>query len=115
MGDIQTLSEVPMSVAQLKKQLEKIKERDNELDFRAAKTEEYLSQIHTIEKPDQLFQKIAALEIPRLKESQINKIIDIMPASIRDLKVVLQGYSLTVSNESMKKIIDFIKEFAEKK
>ncbi len=99
----------------LKKQLEKIKERDKELDFRAAKTEEYLEQLNTVGKADQLFQKIAALEVPRLRESYIHKIIDIMPASIRDLKVVLQGYSLTVSNDSMKKIVELIKEFADKK
>lgn len=115
MGDIQTLSEVSMNASELRKRLESVKERDKELGFRAAKTEEYLVQIHAVEKPDQLFHKIASLEIPRLKDSHINKIIDIMPASVRDLKVVLQGYSLTASNDNMKKIIDILKGFADKK
>ena len=115
MGDTQLVSEVSMCANELKKHLGKIKDRDKELDFRAAKTEEYLSQISTTEKSEQLFKKLLDLGIPRLKESYIHKIIDIMPAAPRDLKVVLQGYSLTLSNDASKKIIDVVKEFADKK
>src|SRR3989338_4795729 len=115
MGDNHLVSEISICANELKKYLGKIKDRDKELDFRASKTEEYLSQISTTEKSEQLFKKILELGIPRLKESQIHKIIDIMPASQRDLKVVLQGYSLTLSNDASKKIIDVVKEFADKK
>lgn len=115
MADTQTLSEVSINSGDLKNCIKRIKERDKELDFRAAKTEEYLSQISTTEKSEQLFKKLLELNIPRLKESHIHKIIDIMPAAQRDLKVVLQGYSLTLSNDAVKKIIDTIKEFADKK
>ena len=45
----------------------------------------------------------------------MHKIIDIAPANLNELKVVLQGYPITINNESMKKIADTINEFLEKK
>jgi len=115
MADAQIISENPMNMYQLKKELERIKKRDNELNFRAARTEEYLNQIAVHKNADELFDRIMRLNIPRLKEQHIHKIIDVTPTTVNELKVVLQGYTLTVNNESMKKIVDTINEFLEKK
>ena len=115
MTDMQIISETPVNIYQLKKELEKIKKRDSELNFRANKTEEYLHQVASLKNADELFEKIMRLNIPRLKEQHIHKIIDIAPATVNDLKVVLQGYTITLNNESMKKIVDTINEFLEKK
>ena len=115
MGDMQIISETPINMHQLKKELEKIKKRDKELNFRANKTEEYLHQVLANVKDGDLFEKVQKLNIPRLKDQHIHKIIDINPTTINELKVILQGYTITVSNESMKKIIDTINEFLEKK
>ncbi len=115
MADMQIISEAPTNIYQLKKALEKIRKRDNELNFRAAKTEEYLNQVVTIKNADELFSKIAALEIPRLKEQHIHKIIDTAPTTVNDLKVVLQGYTITINNDAMKKIVTAISEFLESK
>ena len=115
MTDMQIVSEVPMNMYQLKKELERIKKRDNELNFRANRTEEYLHQIATLKNSEELFDKIMKLNIPRLKEQHIHKIIDVAPTTVNDLKVVLQGYTITLNNESMKKIVDTLNEFLEKK
>ena len=102
------ISETPISAAQLKEELAKIKQRDKELNFRALKTEEHLEHISPSKNIDALFDKISKLNISRLKEQHIRKIIDIMPATIKDLKVVMQGYTISLSNENMKKIIDIL-------
>ena len=115
MGDTQIISETPINIYQLKKELEKIKKRDSELNFRASRTEEYLNQVLALKNAEALFDKLAKLNIPRLKEQHIHKIIDITPATLNELKVVLQGYTITLNNESMKKIVDTINEFLEKK
>ena len=115
MGDMQIVSETPINIYQLKKELEAVKKRDKELNFRANRTEEYLNQIMTIKNADELFDKIAKLNIPRLKENHISKIIDIMPTTSNELKTVLQGYIITINNESIKKIVDLLNEFLEKK
>ena len=115
MTDMQIVSEAPMNMYQLRKELEKIKKRDNELNFRANRTEEYMHQVATLKNSEELFEKIMKLNIPRLKEQHIHKIIDVAPTTVNDLKVVLQGYTITLNNESMKKIVDTINEFLEKK
>ena len=115
MTDMQIIAETPINIYQLKKELEKIKKRDTELNLRSNKTEEYLNQIALHKDADELFSKIMSLNIPRLKEQHISKIIDIAPTTVDELKVVLQGYTMTINNESMKKIVDAIDEFFEKK
>jgi len=105
------INETPISMHELKKELEKIKKRDKELNFRAAKTEEYLQQITTLKKSGELYKKIVKLNIPRLRDQHIKKIIDILPATVKDLKVVLQGYTLTINNENAKKIVDVVNKF----
>lgn len=115
MADMQILSETPINIYQLKKELERIKKRGNELNFRANRTEDYLNQIAVHKDADKLFDKLLKLNIPRLKEQHIHKIIDITPTTLNDLKVVLQGYTITLNSESMKKIVDAVNEFLEKK
>ena len=109
------LSETPISAYQLKEELDKIKKRDKELNLRATKTEEHLERIETPKNVDALFDKISKLDISRLKEQYIRKIIDIMPTTIKDLKVVMQGYTISLNNENMKKIVDTINKFKENK
>lgn len=109
----QILKEEPITSAQVKEELKKIKSKDKELNFRAQKTEDYLNQVVTdAKKTADLVKKLTDLKIPRLKEDQIVKIADIMPTTEKDVKVVLQGYALTVTKENMGKIAKTVAEFA---
>lgn len=110
MATADILAENPISMYELKAELEKIKKRDKELNFRSARTEEYLNQVALSKKSADLYEKLAKLEVPRLKESHLKKIIDIMPKTVNDLKVVLQGYTVSVSNENIKKMVDIINQ-----
>jgi DNA-directed RNA polymerase subunit F len=115
MADMQIISEAPIGTYQLRKELDRIRKRDDELNFRAQKTEEYLQNFESVKGAEGIFDKMMKLNIPRLKEQHVHKIIDLMPTSISELKVVLQGYTITVNNDSMKKIIDTITEFSGEK
>ena len=111
------ISEKPVTITELKQEIDKIKNRDKELNFRVGKTEEYLSHFMTLSKAkeDELIKKLEKLNIPRLKDIHITKIVDIVPKTVDELKIILQGYTITVNNDNIKKIVDIIKEFAEKK
>ncbi len=115
MADMHILSETPINMYQLKKELERIKKRDNELNFRANKTDEYLNNVMAHKNADELFDKLAKLKIPRLKEQHIHKIIDITPTTANELKIALQGYTITINSDSMEKIVGTINEFLAKK
>jgi DNA-directed RNA polymerase subunit F len=112
MGNPEIVSETPVSMHDLKEELVKIKKRDKELNYRATKVEEYLNQfVHLKNKQyTEIKEKIEKLQVPRLRELHIYKILDVMPANIEELKTILQGYTITVSNENLKKIVDIITE-----
>jgi DNA-directed RNA polymerase subunit F len=112
---IKVLEEKPVTAAEVKDELKKIKKADKELNFRAQKTEDYLNQIVSDSKKSaELAKKLEGLKIPRLREQQIAKLVDIMPTTEQDVKFVLQGYALTVTKDNMKKIAKAIEDFAKK-
>ena len=113
MSKAQIITKESISLAELKDSLEKIQKRDEEVGFRAGKAIEYINSVSVLTKKEyeELKQKIMALEVPRLKEEHINKIIDFMPKSKDDLEVIIQGYPITVSKESMEKIVSEILSF----
>ena len=110
----QVVEEVPLNIVEVKEMLRKIKDRDQELNFRAQKTAEYLEAIQTI-KPKQakeLKEKLEALEIPRVKEAQVQKIIDIMPKTVDGVKTVFSGLNISVTADNVKKVATLINEYA---
>jgi len=111
------LSEEPMSLSEVKESLDEIKKRDKELTFRANKTEEYVNQfaILGIKKATELEEKLTALNIPRLKPLHIKKVVDILPKTANEVKVLLQGYTVTVKADHIKKIADTVAGFVPKK
>ncbi len=111
------LKEEPMSIPEVKEDLANIKKRDKELTFRGTKAEDYLAQYSDIDgkKAKELYSKIDGLKIPRLKDLHVKKLIDLLPATANDVKIVLQGYAVTVKADGLKKIAEAIKGFAPKK
>ncbi len=108
------LQQTPVTMAGLKEELEKIKKSYKEPGLRSQKTEEYFSQFVglDIKKVAELRAQLEKLNIPRLKDTHIVKIIDLLPKTVDDLKVILQGYALTVSNDNLKKIVEVVKKQA---
>ncbi len=108
------LEQSPMNMAQVKDELGKIEKRDGELNFRAQKTVEHLKQLSILSKTKaaELEKKLTELAIPRMKDIHIHKIIDMLPTSVEDLKVILQGYTLTIKADNQKKIVELVKDYA---
>ncbi len=107
------LEKKPITIAEVKDNLKKIQKRDEELNFRGGKTIDHVNEVPTISlsKTKELHKKIETLEIPRLKDIHIVKIIDTMPESHEHLKVILSGYNATITKENMQKIIDVVDEY----
>ena len=109
------LSEIPTNVSEVKEALKAIQKRDEELNFRAAKTQEYLDQFVKL-KPKEakdLYKNIEDLQVPRLKPEHIHKLIDILPTMADEVKMVLQGYTITVTKENLGKLADTVKSVVE--
>ena len=104
---------VPITSSELKEELKRIKKRDTELNFRSNKTSEYLENFKLIKHSDvaKLTEKLQSLNVSRLRDEQIVKIIDLMPTSVEDLKVILSGYNISLPNDVSEKIVAVVKEF----
>ena len=102
MADVEILSEAPINAYQLKEELQ------------ASKTEDYLNSVLSVKDWKALFDKLQKMDVPRLRENHIHKIIDLLPETAQDVKVILQGYSVTVSQENMKKIAELVSSFTKK-
>jgi len=110
MSKPEIIEKTPISMAQLKSELNAVAKRDKEPGFRATKTLEYINSFSTLSMNDfnSLKKELEKLNIPRLKEEHIVKILDVMPTTANEVAVLLQGYTVTVSKENMKAIADVI-------
>jgi len=114
---IEVVEKKAVSMAQVKAELEEVKKRDGELSFRSAKVEDYLNELVKLKEKEakELYDKLVALNIPRFKEVHLAKMIDLLPKSVDEVKLVLQGYSITVSKEHTEAIVQAVAEFLPKK
>lgn len=105
------ISEEPISMTELREEMEKLKKREGEPNIRVGKVEEYLNSFVTLsgKEGQELFDKLMKLNIPRLKELHVKKMLDLTPGSVNDVKMLLQNYTVTISNENAKKIVDILK------
>ena len=99
------LEETTVPLFEVKASLEKNQEA-GELNFRANKTLEYLQQVPIVKKKDgeKRIKELQELQIPRMKDAIVHKLVDVRPASVEELKGVLSAYTLTVTKENLEKI-----------
>ncbi|MBS3157033.1 hypothetical protein J4442_02555 [Candidatus Woesearchaeota archaeon] len=117
MSDERIISERPITMVELSEDLDSLENKEKELSFRANKTKSYLKQFVKIKIKDaeELKKKIEGLDIPRIKERQIVKIIDMLPESLDELKMLMVGETTTITDENMKKILDVVKDYVKRK
>lgn len=110
MADIKIMEEKPLTLAELKEKLDVIEKRDKDISFRANKTKEYLNafSIKKLKEVETLKKKIEELNVPRLKDRHIAKIIDISPKDMDSLRLLLSGEAITVRDEDLKKILSLL-------
>jgi DNA-directed RNA polymerase subunit F len=113
MSNAKLISERPITMAELKLELEKVKKRDEELNFRANKTEEYINQVISIDpkKAGELRGKLEKLNVPRLREEHIAKVIDVAPTTVEEVSAIAQAFTISITKDNMKKIADILKEY----
>ena len=113
MSKPEIIEEHEIPIYEVKEEFAKIKKREGEPNFRVQKTDEYINTFSFLgtKESKELVEKLRKLNIPRLADKHIFKIVDILPKTLDELKVVMQGYVLTVSQENLKKITTVLKEY----
>lgn len=113
MANPEFLEEHPLSLVDVKEYIKTIENRDKELNFSSNRVKEYLDSFVTLSpaKKKELYNKLVDLKLTRLKEEHFIKIIDFLPQTINDLKIVLQAYPLSLPKKDQESIVNTVKEF----
>ena len=109
---LKIVEERPLTMVEMKQMLEEVQKRDGDLNHRSKKLKEYLDQF-AVMKPteaDKMRERINKLDITRLKDRHISKIIDLNPKDAESLKMILTGETVTLKPEEITKIFEAIKE-----
>lgn len=111
MSNIELISENPKTMVEIKEILNKIKKRDKELTPRGIKTYDYISKLTKLSEKqiNELKDKLNKLDISRLKEKHINKIIDIYPKDQDSIKAILNAENITLKQDDIIKILETLK------
>ena len=74
------------------------------------KTYDYIKKfLKDDKKVKDIKEKLSGVNVGRLKERHINKIIDVRPRNIDEIKAILSGENLTLKQEDLNKILEAIK------
>ncbi|MBS3150468.1 hypothetical protein J4425_01525 [Candidatus Woesearchaeota archaeon] len=110
MSGIEILNESTLNLADLRDRLELVKKRDTEFNTRSMKTYDYIKKfLKDDKKVKDIKEKLSGVNVGRLKERHINKIIDVRPRNIDEIKAILSGENLTLKQEDLNKILEAIK------
>ncbi len=109
MQEIEIINETPLTLSEIKAKLEKAKKE--ELGFRSAKAMEYLKVFgkEKTEKVNELKKQLEELNLQRLKDRHIIKLIDLRPKDEDSIKAILSAENITLKQEDIKRIVDTLK------
>ena len=112
MANPKVLSSEPLSLTDVKQAVETIEARNPELGLLTQKTKEYCDAFCTLtmEQKDAVLEGLRSLEITRLRDEHLYKLIDFMPTTEDELRTVMQSYPITLSKTDKTNIIAKIKE-----
>ncbi len=99
----------PISMAEVKS----ILSSEKELDFRMQKTLDYLNEFTKLDEKQakELIEKINSLGFVRLTPNMVVKIVDLLPRSEGELKAVLSQFSITLTKDQLKSLLNVIAEY----
>ena len=108
--DLTVIEQRPIPLADIKEKLGLAKKDSKDLSFRAEKVYNYINDLDlpSKEKMEQLHKKINELNISRLRDRHITKVLDLMPKDIETLKSIFTGEAVSLKPEELKQILDAI-------
>lgn len=111
------ISQAPVTLTELKEEVAKMKEKEKEASIRVTRMEDYLNAFIELspENGKELQTVLTKLAINRLKDEHICKIVELLPKTVNELKVIMQGSAVSLTNDASSKIVETINEFLAKK
>ena len=112
-ANYEILSKVEVSGSEVLDSINTQEKDAEELTYREEKVQEYLKKNIKLSLDDfkKVKEEIEKLEIPRLEEMHIIKIIDLMPRNGTELRSVVSNSGVILVDENSAKILDVLKPY----
>lgn len=112
MVNFEILEENPMNMIEVRSELQKM-QKNAELSFRANKTLEYLNAMVTLKQKDckEIKKQIEELEISRIKQLHIQKLLDTVPCHPDEVKAIISAYNITLTKDNCEKIAKIFSDY----
>ncbi|HIH10569.1 TPA: hypothetical protein HA241_00080 [Candidatus Woesearchaeota archaeon] len=106
------IEQKPVPLSDVHEIIKHIEKRDQQLGHTTTKVKEYVDLFTPLssEKKEQLLKKLAGLDVTRLKEEHITKILDFLPQTPNDVKIIFQGYNVSLAKKDQESIAATVKE-----
>ena len=113
MSNYEIIEERPVSQLEALKSI-KAQEKETELTYREEKIKDFLKNKVPLKQKEYEEAKKALedLNIPRLEEAHIIKIIDLMPRNGTELRAIVAHSGTVLVDENAKKILDVLKKYS---
>ncbi|MEM4499873.1 MAG: hypothetical protein QXD62_00800 [Candidatus Woesearchaeota archaeon] len=101
----------PVSIAEIKELLEK---RESEIkDIRIKKTLEYCKEFAKVDAKTarKIIEELKNLQILRLNDEIIVKIVDLFPKNEGTLKAILEGFNVTLTKDQITSILNILVKY----
>lgn len=110
----QILDEKSVSIPEVKKILDTLKEK-GELRYEQRLALNYVENFAKIGVEDaaKLSEELTSLNIPRIKEEHIAKIVDILPRNYAELNILLAKDKISLKKDIQNKIIEVIDKYCQ--
>ncbi len=112
MSNYEISSVEPLSAAEVLDHVKKC-EKDRELTYREERIRDHLKKTLKLTKTKfaEAKKKLVALEIARLEEEHIVKILEIMPQNGTELRAIVSNTGTVLVDESVTQILDVLKAY----
>ena len=112
MANYEIISKEPVHPSKVLNHIEQ-KVEEKELTYREEKILEYLKDSNklSLEEFNTAFEELKALEIPRLEDSHLIKILEILPRNGVELRSIVSHGGVVVVDDVVTQILDIVKKY----
>ncbi len=112
MANYEVIKSEPVSASEALELINK-KSKDVELTYREEKTMEFLKKMNKLSLKNfkEAYKELESLEIPRLEDTHIIKILENMPSDGTQLRAIVSHSGTVLVDENVTKILDVVKKY----
>lgn len=112
MANYEVISQKPIHSSHVLDQISK-RADSRELTYREEKVMEYLNDFNKLSVKDtiSMYEELKKLDIVRLEDVHLIKIMEIMPSSGTELRTIVSHGGVVVVDETVNQILDIVKKY----